>query len=562
MALLSDPNIRLRLKSDCDICALRYAFFVPHSLYVTIMAKGLSVGDRVCANATKVLGARKATAEFGKQASKVQLRGKVTEKVGAGPSAKWRVRWDKPEIDMLLNARSLTRETRDLEPEDDDMNSSSDDEDKNESSDDAPEENPVIEDTLARPAPSDNPLIVDGIQWTAVDAITANHFDGDHHSMRILWGDDAHISSRSVYYFFLMMFPTHMLADFAFWTSTVLKDAGQAETSPQEVLKVLGFLYGMTVHPYGDRRKYWSVENSEDSLLPAPAWGNRFGMGQRRFETVLRYLTFHDPSTFNESDRWHPVRTLVDTFNQRRLDKVRPSSCLVVDESFASWISRKPDDMPDALPHTQKIIRKPKGVGTEFKNLADGVTGVMLRLEIQEKKSDMADKDWSALPAGTAWLLRLCEPYFGSHRIVRADSAFTSTTAAVLLGKRGLFLQGIVKGATKEFPAKYLDNCQYQRGDHHAATATIEGVPMIALGWKDKMLKRFLSTCGTTVEGQPHTKKRYRVSEDGESSEIFYKTVKRPKLVEEYFDSASKIDVHNHLRQGSLALEEAWGTRK
>ena len=140
----------------------------------------------------------------------------------------------------------------------------------------------------------------------------------------------------------------------------------------------------------------------------------------------------------NESDRWHPVRTLVDTFNQCRLDKVRPSSCLVVDESFASWISRKPDDMPDALPHTQKIICKPKGVGTEFKNLADGVTGVMLRLEIQEKKSDMADKDWSALPAGTAWLLRLCEPYFGSHRIVRADSAFTSTTAAVLLGKRGL----------------------------------------------------------------------------------------------------------------------------
>ena len=271
MALLSDPNIRLRLKSDCDICALRYASFVPHSLYVTIMAKGLSVGDRVCANATKVLGARKAIAEFGKQASKVQLRGKVTEKVGAGPSAKWRVRWDKPEINTLLNARSLTRETRDLDPEDDDMNSSSDDEDKNESSDDAPEENPVIKDTLARPAPSDNPLIVDGIQWTAVDAITANHFDGDHHSMRILWGDDAHISSRSVYDFFLMMFPTHMLADFAFWTSTVLKDAGQAETSLQEVLKVLGFLYGMTVHPYGDRRKYWSVENSEDSLLPAPA---------------------------------------------------------------------------------------------------------------------------------------------------------------------------------------------------------------------------------------------------------------------------------------------------
>ena len=38
--------------------------------------------------------------------------------------------------------------------------------------------------------------------------------------------------------------------------------------------------------------------------------------------------------------------------------------------------------------------------------------------------------------------------------------------------------------------------------------------------------------------------------------------MRRPKLFEEYFDSASKIDIHNHLRQGSLALEEAWGTNK
>ena len=86
----------------------------------------------------------------------------------------------------------------------------------------------------------------------------------------------------------------------------------------------------------------------------------------------------------------------------------------------------------DLVRDKKRLIRKPKGVVTEFKNLADGVTGVMLRLEIQEKKSDMADKDWSALPTGTAWLLQLC---VGSHRIVRADSAFTSTTAAVMLGK-------------------------------------------------------------------------------------------------------------------------------
>ena len=115
---------------------------------------------------------------------------------------------------------------------------------------------------------------------------------------------------------------------------------------------------------------YWSVENSEDSLFPAEAWGIRFGVVQRRSETVLRYMTVHDPTTSNRGNtaRWHPVRTLrrygrcppvctlVNAFNQCRHDTIRPLSCFVVNESFASWISRKPDHTMDALPHTKEMI--------------------------------------------------------------------------------------------------------------------------------------------------------------------------------------------------------------
>ena len=67
-------------------------------LTVKILAKDWSIGDRVCANATKVLGARRGTAE---QARKVQMRGRVTAKEGKGPMAT-------VNIDTL---RSLTRET-------------------------------------------------------------------------------------------------------------------------------------------------------------------------------------------------------------------------------------------------------------------------------------------------------------------------------------------------------------------------------------------------------------------------------------------------------------------
>ena len=37
-----------------------------------------------------------------------------------------------------------------------------------------------------------------------------------------------------------------------------------------------------------------------------------------RFETVLHYLTLHDPTNVDEDDRWLSVRTLVDAFNERR----------------------------------------------------------------------------------------------------------------------------------------------------------------------------------------------------------------------------------------------------
>ena len=75
------------------------------------MVKGLRIGVRVKAKATKILGVQGATQEFGKQASKVEMRGEIVRKEGAGPTTKpWVVRWDKPLSESAWNARSLTRE--------------------------------------------------------------------------------------------------------------------------------------------------------------------------------------------------------------------------------------------------------------------------------------------------------------------------------------------------------------------------------------------------------------------------------------------------------------------
>ena len=41
---------------------------------------------------------------------------------------------------------------------------------------------------------------------------------------------------------------------------------------------------------------------------------------------------------------------------------------------------------------------------------------------------------------------------------------------------------------------------------------------------------------------------------------VYYKEAKRPAVVEQYFDGANAIDVHNHLQQGGLELERHWQT--
>ena len=52
------------------------------------------------------------------------------------------------------------------------------------------------------------------------------------------------------------------------------------------------------------------------------------------------------------------------------------------------------------------IARKPKPLGTEFKNLVDGVTGALLWLEIQEGKERMRRKEYQELGSTAACVLR------------------------------------------------------------------------------------------------------------------------------------------------------------
>ena len=340
-------------------------------------------------------------------------------------------------------------------------------------------------------------------------------------------------------------------------TNSLLSKLNHRSLTKSEYFHFWGLILAISIGSEPNRRNYWVEESETDSkqLFPPHSFGSRFGMGIKRFEDILRCMTFGDS---DPNDRWSFIRPLLTAINKRRQQFVVPSHILTDDELMSSWISRMQDYTSDAIPHLTKMIRKPKGVGTVMKCLADGVVGIMLQLEICEGKEAEAQKKWSLLPAGTAQTLRLSDPWHGSGRIIVADSAFSSVTTAIECRKKGLFYSGIVKTASREFPKDYLDDpSKYAgRGNHMTLTTTIENCKLIALGWKDKTIKKFISTCGTTQPGKPH--QRYHYTRDGD---VIVSEVPRPQLVSQYFDAASKIDVHNHLRQGLLNIEDAWGTQ-
>jgi len=246
---------------------------------------------------------------------------------------------------------------------------------------------------------------------------------------------------------------------------------------------------------------------------------------------------------------------------------------LTVDECMSAYEGLESFECHFTLPHTTKIARKPKGVGCELKFMADVESGIILKLELMEGKDKSRMKEFeNEFKLHTAITLRLAKDYFGTSRTIIVDSAFSSVDTCQELLKNGLHFLGMVKTASSRFPKAYFktwasDNTLV-RGSHKVMTTKVSTsssteAEIFAVAWKDLKLKTLICSRGTTTPGSECKKLRHRIIEDsGKTDTIYYHlSVKRPKVVEMLFNGFSVIDIHDHYRQGSLALEESWQTR-
>ena len=249
---------------------------------------------------------------------------------------------------------------------------------------------------------------------------------------------------------------------------------------------------------------------------------------------------------------------------------VTPGFTIVVDECMSPWEGKEAKWSSDGMPQVTKIFRKPKGIGAELKAAADGESCVIIRLEIQEGKAAMAAAKYMTTHAAhTAITLRLVEPWFGTKRIIIGDSAFASLATCVALLSAGLFFMGIVKTASKSYPKAFFNAWEKTgpaRGStfYLVTTVTVNNVvrKIKAVGWKCKMVKTFISSVANCLAAVEQRLLRTKVvEENGHYITRTYENItSRVQVIYNLFRYFSVIDVHDHFRQGILALEEYWKT--
>ena len=132
---------------------------------------------------------------------------------------------------------------------------------------------------------------------------------------------------------------------------------------------------------------------------------------------------------------------------------------LVVDESMIQWAA-------ECGAHLTYLPRKPTPLGIGIKCMVDHTSGIMLCADLLEGKGIDNKKEFVAeYGVATATTLRLVAPYFGSARVVIADSWFGSYKGAVALRQKGLFSIMNVKTGHKKFPRDKIKEALQQNRD-------------------------------------------------------------------------------------------------
>jgi len=227
-----------------------------------------------------------------------------------------------------------------------------------------------------------------------------------------------------------------------------------------------------------------------------------------------------------------------------------------------------PSPLPPArVPNRAKVLfpvqnpdRNMIGAGLKTTGLVDedktddheGLSSDVVGMD--DDSPEMALKD-DGIGTGSVLLsliMDMCEPLFGSGRIVNMDNYYTSPTAAWMLSNEKVYMRGTCRNNRVGFPTGVMFSSKEKKHlERGSIRRMVERKKRIAaFGWLDGNPVHFI----TTADGSGMTTVTRRVGRER-------KTVEAPIGIREYNKGMQAVDRHDQLRQ-RFSLASRHGFKK
>ena len=227
-------------------------------------------------------------------------------------------------------------------------------------------------------------------------------------------------------------------------------DTAWKDTDLSEIWALLGILLtcGHLQQNQMDTENIWSESYGIQIV--------RSTMSRNRFRDLLRALRFDDKSTRGErkaKDKFAPIREIWTDFESALRKYYSPGPNITVDEQLMPFRGR--------CGFLQYLPSKPDKYGLKVFWAVDSETSYPLTCLPYLGKEERSPQ----IGLGKSVTLTLCHPFFGSHRIIKADNFFTDMQLASELLSNGLTLVGTVRPNRKFLPANFAQPKGMQKYD-------------------------------------------------------------------------------------------------
>jgi len=349
-----------------------------------------------------------------------------------------------------------------------------------------------------------------------------------------------------------------------FITTVILVETNKQMATPVttgEFLKFLGLWLIMATTEGSKRDDFWSTKPI--SIFSGAPFRLNETLSGRRFRAILSALrlTSSLPPAFR--DRFHPVRDLIDAFNEnmKQVFKAGWISCL--DESMSVWFNRW------TCPGWMFVPRKPHPFGNEYHTICDGTWGVLYHMELVEGKHrapELPVPKFSEHGKTVGLVLRCCSSLFSTGKCVIMDSGFCVLDALTRLRNFGVYALIMIK-KKKSWPRGIDGEAIKSHMEPKAVGAadTLKGLHNgrsfnIFCQREPDYITMLMGTFGSQLEGGEEAKvSRWVQSENSTSATQVSFQLTEPFYL--YYKYRGAVDAHNARRHAPISLEETWATK-